>query len=133
MHWIKINQFYAAPKPFKQVYIIHAYTSMGPSLFLFVTQKKDQLLYQNMFSKLKNEALKLNLNWQAFYFFSFLDLIYGMVLSIPSNFYYSVLHLGMRFSGLKFNPIKVYYYSQVRFPLMANYFQKCAVKVVFHS
>ena len=56
--WHSDGTFFAAPKPFNQVYIIHAYTDNGHMLpcAYYLTQKKDCAIYKAMFTHLKNAA-----------------------------------------------------------------------------
>ena len=61
--WHSDGKFYAAPKPFKQVYIIHALTQNGHTLpcAYFLTEKKDCNLYKKLFTTLKNVAEQMDL------------------------------------------------------------------------
>ena len=58
VRWHSDGTFYAAPKPLKQVYILHAYTGNGHMLpcAYYLTQKKDCVLYKKMFTQLKIAA-----------------------------------------------------------------------------
>ena len=61
--WHSDGTFFAAPKPFKLVYIIHAYTCNGHMLpcAYFLTEMKDCNLYKKILTSLKTAAEQMNL------------------------------------------------------------------------